>query len=54
MGYLLRNCDFVLTWVNDELRILNNVDIAIDDGLIVNIGTINGGVSSKELIAPVM
>lgn len=43
MGYLLRNCDFVLTWVNDELRILNNVDIAIDDGLIVNIGTINGG-----------
>ncbi|GAB6946410.1 amidohydrolase [Vulcanisaeta sp. JCM 16161] len=43
MGYLLRNCDFVITWINNELRILRNVDIAIDNGLIVNVGNIARG-----------
>ncbi|ADY00416.1 amidohydrolase [Vulcanisaeta moutnovskia 768-28] len=38
MGYLLKNCDFVLTWINDELRILRDVDIAIDNGLIISVG----------------
>ncbi len=43
MDYLLKNCDFVLTWINDELRILRNADIAISDGLIMNVGTITEG-----------
>ncbi|ADN51127.1 amidohydrolase [Vulcanisaeta distributa] len=43
MDYLLKNCDFVLTWINDELRILKNVDIAISDGSIMNVGTITEG-----------
>lgn len=42
MGYLLRNCDFVLTWISGELRVLRNVNIAIDDGVIVGVGSIQG------------
>lgn len=53
MDYLLKNCDFVLTWINDELRILRNADIAISDGLIMNVGTITE-VGLRRLIVQVM
>ncbi|GAB6944812.1 amidohydrolase [Vulcanisaeta sp. JCM 14467] len=43
MDYLLKNCDFVLTWINDEPKVLRNVDIAISDGLITGVGTITMG-----------
>ena len=43
MDYLLKNCDFVLTWIDGELRVLRNVDIAISDGLITGVGTITMG-----------
>ncbi|WP_243678409.1 amidohydrolase [Vulcanisaeta distributa] len=43
MNYLLKNCDFVLTWIDNELKVLRNVDITISDGLIMNVGTITEG-----------
>ncbi|BDR91349.1 amidohydrolase [Vulcanisaeta souniana] len=48
MGYVLRNCDFVLTWINEELRILRKVDVAVENGLIVNVGNI-GSVGLEEI-----
>lgn len=48
MGYVLRNCDFALTWVNEELRILRKVDVAIEDGLITNVGNI-GSTDLEEI-----
>jgi len=38
MGYVLKDCDYAISWINGELRIIKNATVVIEDGLIAGIG----------------
>jgi len=37
VGYVLRNCDYAIAWINGELRIIKNATVVVEDGLIMGI-----------------